>query len=103
MAISQRGSRRTPVFGRSALFSVLGLWGLAVIAAYVGGTTGRGLSEQATVVVLAMPVIIGIALGVVSLVRRERPGFAVAAMLIVLLTPLILFPMAMAVWAGYSP
>lgn len=79
------GERKKPVWGRTALISMLG----AVLLSYVG-VASNTLPGETWALVLLIGVTAGIVLAIVSLVKGEKRPLAVVTLSLALVLPLFL-------------
>lgn len=93
--------RQTPVFGRAALAVALIAVLLYALTGAQGFPTPAGSLTARQVVSIAGP-LLGIALAVTSLFRRERKGPAIATLCIVVVAPLLFIGIVLLAWWGYG-
>lgn len=93
--------RQPPVFGRAALTVALVAVALYMLAGAQGFPAPPASLVARQVVAIAGP-LLGIALAVTSLVRRERKGPAVATLCIVVVAPLLFIGIVLLAWWGYG-
>jgi len=87
--------KKAPVLGRTGLAAVLVMWALALVLLRYGvGTIGD--------VLLLGSYVLGVGLAVASLVKKERPRFAIGTLTLLVAGPLLLWLFTMLVWFGYA-
>lgn len=94
-------AQRKAVFGKAALFTVLGLWLIFMLTLTVGflyGPFGTALGNIAGY----GSFICGITLSIISLVKKERRVYAIVTLCLVVAGPALFMLVAMLFWFVYS-
>ncbi len=99
--LEQPSTRRAP-FGRAALITVLACWAVFLFINFGGGLFPHGFRSTIAPLFGFGSYIGGVALAIVSFVRREPKKLAIITLAVLLASPALMFLLATLVWFGYG-
>lgn len=88
--------------GLAALMSVLALWVVFVAATALGGYLPSNVQAVLAPLAAIASYVVGVALAVTSLVRREPRKLAIVTLVLLFAGPLLFGALVLLVWWGYG-